>query len=134
MIIIQLLLSLSRGLTVLMPQPVSLHSESTEYDYPGLSSGPPVSAALHFALDPEQNTLITSQSSIIFAPTLDFRSRSPMEPDFGAAPSDSPEAGAETEPPKEQKTSELAEYSPIFKLGLFLSVPLCFSSMLLLLV
>jgi hypothetical protein len=39
------LLSLSRGLTVLMPQPISLHSESTEYDYSGLSSGPPVSAA-----------------------------------------------------------------------------------------
>jgi len=54
-----------------------------------------------------------------------------MEPDFGAAPSDSPEAGAEAEPPKEQKTSEPAKYSPIFKLGLYLSVPLCFFSLLL---
>jgi hypothetical protein len=57
-----------------------------------------------------------------------------MEPDFGAAPSDSPEAGAEAEPPKEEKKSEPATYSPIFKLGLILSVPLSFSSMLLLLV
>jgi hypothetical protein len=55
-----------------------------------------------------------------------------MELDFGTAPSDSPEAVAEAEPPNEQKTSEPATYSPIFKLGLFLSVPLCFSSMLLL--
>jgi len=82
--------------------PVSLHSESTEYDYSGLSSGPP--------------------SPITFAPTgptLEFQS--PMALDFDTAPSDSPEAGAEVEPPKEQKTSVPAKYSPIFQLGLFLS-------------
>jgi hypothetical protein len=56
-----------------------------------------------------------------------------MEPDFGTSPSDSPEveAKAEAEPPKEQKTDK---YSTLFKLGLYLSVPHCFSSMLLLLV
>jgi len=86
---------------------------------------------LHFALDPEQKSLITGQSPITFAPTVDFRSQFPTEHDFGTAPSDSPEAEAEAEPPKETKTWEPA---PFCKLGLFLSVPLCFSSMLLLLV
>jgi len=91
--------------------PVSLHSESTEYDYSGLSSGPP--------------------SPITFA---DFgRSRSPMDLDFGTSPSNSREAGAEAEPPKEAKTNEQANYSPIFRLGLYLSVKQR-ASMLLLLV
>jgi hypothetical protein len=38
--------SLSRMLTVLAPQPVSLHSESTDYDSSVLGSGPPVRSAL----------------------------------------------------------------------------------------
>lgn len=109
-----------------MPQPVSLHSESTEYDYSG-SSGPPVRAA-PFALDPEQNTLIIGQSPLTFASPHDFRSLFPTELDFGASQADSPEAGAEVEPIREQKTSQPAKYSQIFKLGFFLSVLLCFSS------
>jgi hypothetical protein len=114
-----------------MPQPVS-DSESTDYDYSGFSSGPPVRAA-PFALDPEQNTLITVQSPIVFATTPGFRSGLPLEPDFGSAPSGSYEAGAGSEPVKEnKKTSEPAKYSPIFKLGLYLSVHLCFSLLLLL--
>ncbi len=121
MITIRLLLSLSRGLTVLMSQPVSLQSESTDYDF---SSGRVVRATT-FCLDPEQNTLITAQSPITFAPSLDCRS----EPDFGAATSDS---RAEAEPPKEQKKREPAKYSSTFKLGFYLSVHLCFSMLLLL--
>jgi len=59
-----------------------------------------------------------------------------MELDFGTSPSNLPEAEAEAgaEPPKQAKTSEPVKYSPVFKLGLYLSVRLCFFSMLLLLV
>ena len=58
-----------------------------------------------------------------------------MEVDFGTSPSNSPEAEAEAEAelPKQPKTSEPVKYSPVFKLGLYLSVRLCFSWMLLLL-
>lgn len=78
--------------------PVSLHSESTEYDYSGFSSGPP--------------------SPITFAPPVDCLSRFPMEPDFGTSVSDPPKAEAKAEPPKEPET---AKYSALFKLGLYLS-------------
>ena len=44
--------------------------------------------------------------------------------DFGAVPSGSLEAGSEAEPPKEQKSSDPVGYSPIFRLGFLLSVPL----------
>jgi hypothetical protein len=44
-----------------------------------------------------------------------------MDLDFGTSPSNSREAGAEAEPPKEAKTNEQANYSPIFRLGLYLS-------------
>jgi len=71
--------------------PVSLRSESTDFDYSGLSSGPP--------------------SPITFAPTLDCRF--PMELDFGAAPPAMPETEV-----KVSTTSEPVKYSPIFKLGL----------------
>ncbi|KAI0277636.1 hypothetical protein BGY98DRAFT_1097319 [Russula aff. rugulosa BPL654] len=92
--------------------PVSLDSESTEYDYSGFSSGPP--------------------SPITFAHTIDFQSRFPIESDFGSAPSGSAEARAESEPPKEhKKTSETAKYSRCLNSGcisrcLFVS-PLCYS-------
>jgi hypothetical protein len=56
-----------------------------------------------------------------------------MDLDFGTSPSNSREAGAEAEPPKEAKTNEQANYSPIFRLGLYLSVKQR-ASMLLLLV
>ncbi|KAF8481727.1 hypothetical protein DFH94DRAFT_405642 [Russula ochroleuca] len=72
--------------------PVSLYSESTDFDSGW--SGPP--------------------SPITFAPSApDCRF---PELDFGAAPPNKPEAGAE-----EPKTTEPAKYSPIFKMGLFLS-------------
>jgi hypothetical protein len=109
--------SLSRRQTVLMPQPVSLYSESTDFDW--LSSGPPV-CILHYILNKHTNLW---QSPITFAPTLDCRF--PKEPDFGAALPDMPEAEAEV-----PRTSEPTNYSPIFKLGLFFSVLPFLSSML----
>jgi len=70
----------------------------------------------------EQNMLITVQSPITFSHSPP---RFPTDVDFGAAPSGLPEAGSKAEPQKEQKTNE-PKYSPLFKLGLFFSVPLCF--------
>ena len=43
----------------------------------------------------------------------------------GAEPS-APPVGIKPEPPKEQKTRDPVKYSPIFQLGLFLSVRLRF--------
>jgi hypothetical protein len=61
----------------------------------------------------------------MFAPTPDCRIQ--MGLDFGRASPDVPEAEA-----KAPKTSEPGKYSPMFKLGLFFSVPPCLSSVLLL--
>ena len=118
---IRLILSSSRGLTVLMPQPVSINSES-EYDSVGLSSERSVRATPFYIRPP---LIVTAQSPIIFAPTLGCRSRSRFpELDLGLTTSDSPQVGAEAEAPKEGRT----KYSRLFKLRFYLSVRLCLSS------
>ena len=99
-----------------MPQPVSsLHSESTDFDYSGMSSGPPVCSLLPLTQNKYTNLW---QSPVVFAAPIDCQFSRGL--DFGAALSDV--LGGEA---KVQKTSEPAIHSPISKIGVFFSVPPC---------
>lgn len=99
-----------------MPQPVSsLYSESTDFDYSGMSSGPPVCSLLRLTQNKYTDLW---QSPVVFAATIDCQFARGL--DFGAAPSDVLDDGA-----KVQKRSEQAIYSSISKIGVFFSVPPC---------
>jgi len=81
--------------------PISIHSESTDYDSSVLGSGPP--------------------SPIMFAPALDSRFPLPVEEtvDFGASPASPPKEPNAV--PQARNENAPAKYSTIFKMGLFFS-------------
>jgi hypothetical protein len=101
-----------------MSQPVSLHSESTDFDSSVRGSGPPVRSTSHRV---QNKQTYFPQSPITFAPILDHRFPLQLEEalDFGAAPLEEADAAAQPEVRKEDPPQK---YSPIVQMGLFLLV------------